>query len=1306
MSNLFKINASAGSGKTYALTRRYLKLLANSSLHITPISILQKQAKTNQVRYNFSEVLAITFTNLAATQMQARIISSLKNIALGDNKDKDDWRQKDAVQALDLIFRRYSALNIRTIDSLLHHLVRLGALEFGLSPKFDVTFDTKCLMQPIFDRLAKSALHQEEEAELFRQVCAVVLNYGSKKRFIAGEKVKEDCIGIAESFIKAQIPFTDDYFSSDKELENYLNRINSLDIQGLARNLQDILEEEELQSTAYLNKALVNLIENGSIRSEMFYKENLDACLKKASKGQASSYAQELYLKLQSFALIQRDVASVLRRGLIFQPMARLAQRLEAEAWDEEREQSLVLSDRMPILSAAMLRGNFCVNDAFCRLGSRLHHILLDEFQDTSLQQWLALEPLAEESMSQGGSVYFVGDVKQAIYGWRGGEAQLFDDAPNSLLSLAEGYEESPLLYNWRSHASVIAWNNTFFEKLLDANALRNALPFLLSKTILKTVSNNIALQEEIEQTVTKVQNVYKTAEQLLPESKAEQESTAFVQVHRVHLPPKRYNLGVLSLIVPSVLELRKRYEWEDICILVITNKQAAQVAEVLLAHDIPVVSEGSLLLADYPIIAELISLIRFLANPLDERAFWHVLNAEYILPFSLDKKELWEFISAKRKESLSLSFQKQYPYVWEAFFRPITDGAGLMTTYDTLCDIFERWQIKESHPETQVYLLRLLEIVFLAEADGSVDLTSFLAWWDSKGLTEKAPLPEHSKAVSIMTVHKSKGLEFEAVIMPWLDFKIDTDSKAQTIFYDALLPNENGELEQEQLTLLSPLAKEHGRPYYQALFAKSLECINALYVAWTRAVQELHIFMPEEKNEKFPTFVRSLLQSISAEENPCLTRMQDYYEFSLNASVENPRLFSSLYLRTLEFFLCAEQTEFKERFLTACEFLQNNVDSEVLQAARLNVEEGLDRDGDYQEDEDNGGDSGNSRDSDDFDDNGDNGEMKLSLKELVYTVKNIYATASKLENSLPHSHKHSQDERQNLEENEVSSTFQNLGKNQSSKPSQYLEERQNIGDVQGLETGRALGKNQALDLDNNSSDELFEGNKERIETEERACNEGENLSRKLSNPQDWQGEKPSRERPIAWLPRIKIFRSNLEDIRAGQELSANKRGILMHKCLEYLILSSDSPTVRAHNVERAVQRAFQELSFTYVPQAKEQDFYQALEWFASCDSPYGGAYTWLNNGLREHALTSGEGKLYRVDLLVTLPKDSYVKKLSEHDVELVAIDYKTGYDGEIPDKNNIRQMQNYLELLKEASQKEVRGLLVYLDRQAIYEVE
>ncbi len=835
-----QIKASAGSGKTHALTDAFLRLLAGAS-GTARSGCRAPTGSRGRAPYGRPEILAATFTNLAAGEMKSRVLDRLKDMALAVRPPDPGWSAARAADALETLLRDFNSLNIRTIDSLLHLLVRLAALDMDLSPEFTPDFNDEAVFNALLDDMLERARENDPplRADLAK-ACRQILEHTPHRGFLAGGAVRAKIVELAGVLLKNQDDPDAEPLDDLAPPEAIAARIDDLfaSLRAAAGALAQELDNARLGAHANLLKALAACraadpgepkLPGGSV---FLRKENLDACLNKASRGQASDRAESLYARLRDAADAVEDTVPILRGALRLMPFVDAALRLLDELPAFQRRRGLLPASRVPALAARALDGQYGVNEAFCRMGSRLTHLLVDEFQDTSVEQWLALKPLAVEALARGGTLTVVGDVKQAIYGWRGGEAALFDALPGDpdLLALAPEPSVETLGRNWRSRERIIAWNNAVFAPLGDEEHAEHAL-----KRLLPGLNDDPAGRAVLADAARLVAASFADAAQEAPHKPG--------GLVRFYDAPDNDD-DLPELLADTVHQLHARHPWGEICILTRTNRQTAEAAAALLGRGIPVVTQGSLLLGEQPVIAAILALLAFLNEPDNDVAFWNVLAGQPALFPLPDGLHDWLAGRAASRAPLAVDFAARFPAVWNAVFAPLLDAAALLTPYDAVCELYRRWDIPGRHPRAEGFLLRLLEILHAAETRGVSGLAAFLDYWDAHGKDEKAPLPENMDAVSVMTIHKAKGLQFGVVVVPWHDFDLKIQSPPPVLW------------EAAGLRVIAPLRASMKPRWQQVLADNAREALHLLYVAWTRPVAELHCFVPDPP----PPLLRAVL--------------------------------------------------------------------------------------------------------------------------------------------------------------------------------------------------------------------------------------------------------------------------------------------------------------------------------------------------------------------------------------------------------------------------------------------------------------
>ncbi len=829
--HMLQIRASAGSGKTYTLTRLYLQRLArcNPAAGETGAACLLR----HDGPLHWGEILAITFTNAAATEMRDRVIRALKETALGLPAGDIPLQRQEAARWLDIILRDLDALNIRTIDSLLHRIVRAAALQLGLPPDFQPVFATDEAMQPYVDTLLDQAWRGNEDMRrLLRQVYAGHVIQGGSRGFLAGSRLVDGLGRVWDGFL-------DGRYARAADAETVRQRHAALwkDLQDAVLAFRQCAQACGALVNRNVDNACAKLLDgdssgcastlfDGEVRKLLTAKSVFPPDLEQAA-GHLRDTVQRLRRPLSVLDTAVRDIATV--------HLARILCRAFQENASREGNIPAVL---IPLMARHALEGDYGVPETLCRMGNRLRHFMLDEFQDTSRPQWAAMRPLVQEALSQGGSLVWVGDVKQAIYGWRGGDAALFDEiaGDTDLTCVAQGCLRQSLPCNWRSRRVIVEHNNALFAPLASREVAAAVLDAILKRD---KVPPSL-----FEKAVDAVTAAYAETAQQCPDHAAE---GGYVDVRSV---PED---GLEDALLPLVRqELGTRRPWSDMLVLVRTNRMARCLAQRLMEQNVPVITENSLLLAEHPLVAQLVALLRFLDRPEDDVALWAVLSGSLLgghERFSLTVQDLydWRVATAPRyggaapEDALPLwrRFAAFCPAVWQYFFQPFLARAGLMTPYDTLMEWLARVQALERFPDAEIFLRCFMEVLFSCEENGICSLSSFLLHWDRKGHEEKVPMPENLDAVRVMTIHKSKGLQAPVVIVAGTCFEITAGGMQL--------------MEADGLEVVCRTTAALVEPYQRERARQAVENLNQAYVAFTRACEELYVFRSEKSMAKGP---------------------------------------------------------------------------------------------------------------------------------------------------------------------------------------------------------------------------------------------------------------------------------------------------------------------------------------------------------------------------------------------------------------------------------------------------------------------
>ncbi len=495
----------------------------------------------------------------------------------------------------------------------------------------------------------------------------------------------------------------------------------------------------------------------------MVAKDSFEDCVNKKSKGDIGSYHEKVYADLKQAHEIYRDKATILRGAYALAPFVRIVEEIRADIIEYQTRNGMLLSADLPKVASFVLQGGSALPDAFCRMGSRLHHLLVDEFQDTSLAQWNAMIPLAIECLSKRGSLFYVGDVKQAIYSWRGGRSELFDEVG-----------QTGTYRTFRIHPAISTTTGAALNmsSASTTNSLMRWRIMIWQWTLRKALSQRPG--RTADRTCQRISHSFDKASQQLPPN--QDRTGGYVRLQRVFasssqeiVDETRRNFDLL------MEELLPRREYRDICVLVRSNGHAQLVCDWLVEKSIPVITENSLQLDRHPIVRQMVSLLKFLDYPQDDLAFLEFICGQEIFGHisNIEHDDLFKWLAERDKGPLHRRFSEQYPDFWNTQISPFLRKSGLMTPYDLASEMVSRFKLVETYPQDELYIRRFLEVVHLAEEKRGTSLAAFLDFWELSSAEEKVPLPESVNAVRIMTIHKSKGLEFPVIVVPFHNWSV-----------------------------------------------------------------------------------------------------------------------------------------------------------------------------------------------------------------------------------------------------------------------------------------------------------------------------------------------------------------------------------------------------------------------------------------------------------------------------------------------------------------------------------------------------
>lgn len=819
--HLTVLKASAGSGKTHALTQRVVSFLLSETI------------PNNRLR----NILAVTFSNNAAKEMKERTLAWLKEIHFGDEKkvaalseivslEVEEMKDR-AGQLIDEILENYVDFQVKTIDSFMTTVFKASAIDFGYNPDFDILMDNTSLMEYSFNLFLRNVKQGTSEAADLESIVDSLLEY--KKQDGSYLWIPSTVLLEETKKIYNKLSAT----GKEVETEDY-----SVDLEKLKRRITSCVEniEGEIERSGlkrHGNSTYKNIPR--WIREKSFHdlvgKAYATLPVTKPSKGNAGERPlrdeQAAYDRIaalwEEFKTLAWELTVIFCRS-IYAPYVKTFHAFTRIVDRTKKQQGKIFIGDINSTLAEYLNSSI-VPDVYFRIGEVIFHFLIDEFQDTSPIQWRNLFPLIENSLAQGGSLFVVGDTKQSIYGFRNADYTIMKALEGSNPFPSAEHSVKELDTNYRSKRKILEFNEHVFKKKLAENA-------------------EYHLAGEKSGLTDYVQN-----------PKDKDENDGYVELALLErmdeAPAEREKIQVL------IKELRSRgYGYRDIAILTQTNEHAVRVTSWLNEKGVPFISYSSLDIRRRKITGEIMALINFLDSPTNDFSFGaFILGDIFNKTLRTDHSELSiehlrEFcFTQRRNPPLYKAFQEKFRGLWEKYFDGLFRVSGFLPIYDLMTELFAVFRVFEKMPEEEAALIKFLEVVKEFESEGSNSLTDFLAAASGEETGDAdwdMAVPKQIDAVNIMTIHKSKGLGFPVVIVLLYDvrnrgFDYIIEEKGDTVH---LLKINKNEAECDEI--LRGL-------YDTEKMRERVNQLNTLYVGFTRSQRELYVVGVTNNREGYP---------------------------------------------------------------------------------------------------------------------------------------------------------------------------------------------------------------------------------------------------------------------------------------------------------------------------------------------------------------------------------------------------------------------------------------------------------------------
>lgn len=830
----FKIyNASAGAGKTYTLVFEFLSIL------------LQKSDADS-----FKEILAITFTNKAANEMKERIIAQLQKLAKGELSDEEIKRfeektglSKEKIQVksqaiLTSILHNYALFSVSTIDKFNLRLMRSFSQDMGLSLNFDVEMDVNDILKESVDVLFSDLKENNDLSDLISKIAIenleedkhwdVSKDITEKAGKLFQDKFLEELKSFEKIPLKKLIEFREkaktNYFSSKKAiLKTAQEVVDYCESKGLKT------EDFKYKKTGVLSfyeKTLSGVIGLYGARQEGLIEKN-DVLDNKNHplKDELMSLLTEKYTEIHQQVLQYFFWEKVYKN---INPVTAINE-IDKKLDEIKQENNILLISEFNKIISENIKDQ-PTPFIYEKIGNRYKNYFIDEFQDTSNLQWENLKPLVDNAIATDDFVMIVGDPKQSIYRFRGGNPELMIGLYNSD---DERISTEELPKNWRSYDEVINFNN------------------LLYTEIAKSLDNE------------HYQRLYLDGNK----QETNHKKGGYVQVDYLETPERGSGLKFFDdVIIPNLIKnirtcQENGFKYSEMAILVRQKAEGRKIAEALAEENIDVISNESLSLNHSSEVQLLLSFIRFIsdkennefrADLLLNLNHHNLISSEDISEFYKDtiNQKTTDFISIVKEKGVDLSFI-ELPF---------------KTLYDQVSAAIRAFGLDKKGDS---YITFFMDELLNFQQKKEVTAAAFIEFWDLKGEDKSIAMPEGNEAIQLMTIHKSKGLEFPVVFLPAATW----NSKTSGVWIP--LGEEPVEkLYVDKLKSTDLLPEEVLPEIIEEEMQSELDTLNMLYVATTRAVEQLYIgtqFTDKESSVQTINYF-NMLKNISELNNNSIT--------------------------------------------------------------------------------------------------------------------------------------------------------------------------------------------------------------------------------------------------------------------------------------------------------------------------------------------------------------------------------------------------------------------------------------------------
>ena len=846
MKALTVYKASAGSGKTFTLATEYIKLLVQNPM-------------------SYRSILAVTFTNKATEEMKMRILSQLYGIwkQLPDSSDylqhivaatglSESLVSRQAGEALHQLLHNYSYFRVETIDTFFQSVLRNLARELDLTANLRIGLNDIQVEEEAVDQLIDSLTHTDVLLQWILKYIMETISDDHSWNIIG--QVKQFGRTIFRDYYKEKSQQLNELISQKNFLSNYMSQLRQIRTDAL-QHMKDIgnqffdtlaaegLSDNDLSYGKTGVAGFFRKLQDGTF-DEGIIGSRVTDCLEDASKWCTKKHERADYIQ----AVAETTLIPILQQAITAQPhqwklymsadltlrhlnQLRLLGSIEQKVREMNNQANrFLLSDTQQLLHSLIKDSDSPF--IFEKIGTRLEHVMIDEFQDTSTVQWQNFKVLLQECMSHVDTEnLIVGDVKQSIYRWRSGDWRLLNAIDREFPHPDKMMDILPLETNYRSERHIIEFNNAFFTEAAK--------------------QEYEAQREQYPSGAEQLRHAYADVAQQVPEKRK-----ANGLVHIRLLTQEDYQTKTLSLLADTIsMLLDKGIKPQEIAILVRANNAIQLVADYV-SGEIPtvkIVSDEAFRLDTSVSVCLIVQALHLLTHPDDllAKATLGKLYQRSILGNDVAESEL--FIKDRPLDQLLPDeFIRQAPALLH------------LSLYELAERIYKIFQLERLKDES-AYVCTFYDQLNKFTLDNSTDIDAFVHEWEET-ICSKTIQSVATDGIRILSIHKSKGLEFDNVIIPFCDWKLEHNDvlflQPQEAPFDALpMAPIDFSVKQMKGTI-------YERNYLDEHLQTTVDNLNLLYVAFTRASRNLFVLGQRNAKNNRSTLIEKVLPELNLQDS------------------------------------------------------------------------------------------------------------------------------------------------------------------------------------------------------------------------------------------------------------------------------------------------------------------------------------------------------------------------------------------------------------------------------------------------------